>query len=130
MKRNRLLLALSLLLSLLIQAQGVFACQIDESHSGAMEHCCCDTDTSEPMTAGSGCCDFDVEWQVTGSDPDDRYDALFLDIQPLLKLPPTALASLPLLPYRTLQAVSRLKPEPRASPTGRSTYLTTLRLRI
>ncbi|WP_372748912.1 hypothetical protein [Litorivivens sp.] len=130
MKRNRLLLTLSLFLSLLIQAQGVFACQIDESHSGALEHCCCEADNLEAMSSGPGCCDFGVEWQVTGSDPDDRYDALFLDIQPLLKLPPTALASLPLLPSRAVQAVSYLKPEPSDSPSGRSTYLTTLRLRI
>lgn len=128
---RRLALVIALLLSLAVQAQGVFACQLDESMSGAMEHCCCDGDAmdSTPSTQG-GCCDFDVQLELTGSDPEDQHDVLFLDIQPLLKLPPTA-ASFDFYPSVAPTAVTASYYIDHAlARTGRATYLSTLRLRI
>ena len=128
---RRIALVVALLLSLAVQAQGVFACQLDESMSGAMEHCCCDGDAmdSMPSTQG-GCCDFDVQLQLTGSDPEDQHDVLFLDIQPLLKLPPTA-ASFDFYPSAAPAAVVASRYVDHAlAKSGRTTYLSTLRLRI
>ncbi len=128
---RRIELVVALLLSLAVQAQGVFACQLDESMSGAMEHCCCDGDAmdSMPSTQG-GCCDFDVQLQLTGSDPEDQHDALFLDVQPLLKLPPTAVSSdLYSLAAPTAVTASHYVDHTLAR-AGRTTYLSTLRLRI
>ena len=129
---RRLALVIALLLSLAVQAQDVFACQLDESMSGAMEQCCCDSDAMDPMpSTQGGCCDFGVQLQLTGSDPEDQHDVLFLDIQPLLKLPPTAASFdfYPLVGVPTAVVASRYLDHALAK-IGRTTYLSTLRLRI
>lgn len=128
---RRIVLVFTLLLSLTVQAQGMFVCQLDEGMTGAMEHCCCDGDSMEAMPPmEGGCCDFEVHFQLTGPDPDDRHDVVFLDIQPLLKLPPTATS----VNFYSLTASSVVAVTDYADGSfakkGRTTYLSTLRLRI
>lgn len=131
-RRSKSVLVLLMLFSLLLQVQAVFACQVDETMSGSVEHCCCDHD-AEPstMSKDNACCDYSSALELAGSDPDDRQSVV-VDMQPLLKLPPPALQLLyALLPENLVPvaAVSYSTIQP-LSERGRQTYLSTLRLRI
>ncbi len=126
-----------MLLSLLLQVQTVFACQMMD-HSGPIEHCCCDDmaaneNADETTKEQSKCCDISNELTVKAADTDGGG--------------PVALSSHSSLDPHSATLVFLLVtlwPElvqPQSSPIirdlnddpghpGTQTYLSTLRLRI
>ncbi len=130
-------LTLMVLLSLLMQVQTVFACQMME-HSGHAEHCCCDemvsTRNSDHNTEhDSPCCDFSSE--IVLKDP-QLEDSQPVNIQQnhSLELPLAAIVYIlaNLWPLDVAQSTQSIIWDFNNDPDdpGSDTYLSTLRLRI
>ncbi len=125
------------LLSLLLQVQSVFACQMMD-HNGLAEHCCCG-EMKDAMASGenqvpaSPCCDFSSELTLKGADLESN-EPVAIQAQSSLELPQAAflfiLASLwPFEPDLSFQQTFWDWDTNPGHP-GTHTYLSTLRLRI
>lgn len=125
------------LLSLLLQAQSVFACQMMD-HSGAAEHCCCDAmklkkDSNDNPETASPCCDFSSRLTLKGAGLEDE-DPIVVQSQSSFELPPAAF----ILVLADLWRVETGPSQPRTfwvwdsdpDNPGTHTYLSTQRLRI
>ena len=85
------------LLSLLLQVQSVFACQMMD-HSGLTKHCCCDDmmaakGSNDPHELASPCCDFSSELTLKGADLEDG-EPVAVQAQPSPELPQAAFISI------------------------------------
>ncbi|MBL4865872.1 MAG: hypothetical protein JKY67_05805 [Pseudomonadales bacterium] len=130
-------LVVLILLSLVLQVQPVFACQMN-SNSGLMKHCCCDKmksheDSGDKQAGISPCCDFSAEVQLKSSS-DLAEEAITVQSQSSPKLSPMTfvVVSLTLWPDLVDQPTHRFFRYWDVDPghPGTHTYLSTLRLRI
>lgn len=126
-----------MLLSLLLQVQTVFACQMMD-HSGPIEHCCCDNMAAneysdEATKEQSKCCDISNEVTIKAADTDggepiahsshsslDPHSATLVFL--LVTLWPE------LVQPQSSPIIRDLNDDP--GHPGTQTYLSTLRLRI
>ena len=125
-----------MLLSLLLQVQTVFACQMMD-HGGPIKHCCCDDmdtqrEVEEDQTNHSFCCDISSELTLKASDIE--ADDPVTQPSPTFEIPQVKLAFLlvSLLPEltdaHTRTGIVDFHTDP--GHPGTATYLSTLRLRI
>ena len=127
------------LLSILLQVQTVFACEMME-HSGTleqnemMEHCCCDDERSEQLASGgmTSCCEFSYEVTAEVFD-DNSHEVVAINAFPGLDFTEFISSA----PTQTFQLVDVLAVAvaPHAiliAPpvSGSDTFLITRRLRI
>ena len=130
-------LVVMVLLSLLMQVQTVFACQMME-HSGHAEHCCCDASASPKKSELSTehdkpCCDFSSEISIKDPQLEDSVPAITQQNQSL-EISPAALFYFitSLWPLEIARPVPLIVWDFDNDPgdPGTHTYLSTLRLRI
>lgn len=136
---SRKALVAIMLLSLLMQVQSVFACQMME-HSGPIENCCCEDmaasiersdlkDTNE----GDACCEIEANLSLKELDLEDDA-AVISKINSSAELPTVALVFLITTFWPELGSTDSndrgwsIESDP--SNPGTSTYLSTQRLRI
>ena len=119
---------LLLLLSLLLQVQSVFACQMME-RSGNVADCCCD---DEPENKPD-CCDYSSELALKAL-PDEVEEALATQLNQLSELSSpvfiTLLFSLWSIEPQPILALIAWDFDHDPGDPGSATYLSTLRLRI
>ena len=132
----KMVLTVVMLCALLLQVQTVFACQMMD-HSGPIEHCCCDDDSS-PMAMGNDqassmqCCEYSLN--VSMGVEVDENEPVILTSYSSLDPPPTTIVFLLVALWPELTQASQpplhwdLESQP-AHP-GTSTWLSTSRLRI
>ncbi len=125
-----------MLLSLLLQVQTVFACQMMD-HGGPIKHCCCDDmdtqrEVEKDQTNHSFCCDISSELTLKASDIE--ADDPVTQPAPTFEIPQVKLVFLliSLWPELTNNPSSMGIVEFHTDPghPGTATYLSTLRLRI
>ncbi len=126
-----------MLLSLLLQVQTVFACEMMD-YNGPIEHCCCDEMESQKKESNdldgtSDCCDIHGELFFKASDLQGD-EPIILQANPAFELPQATLIFLLVSLWPDIN-------HPKFSPDlwhldadpgnpGTATYLSTLRLRI
>lgn len=123
------------LLSLLLQVQSAFSCQMMEI-SGPTQDCCCDDVPDRPDPIGpvdtlspAPCCDFSLE--VSLNELDAGSAPLWSSAQLPDHDPPAALSLQEPFNDQTLATTTALPATLDQPPgSGTQTYLTTLRLRI
>lgn len=134
--RKRLAACL-VILSLLLNVETVFACQM-MGHSGPIEHCCCDEMKQQKaagaMKAATVCCDFDTELTVKLIDIDKDKPFVFVDSY---AFDPPAWLAISLLFFllwsaliRSLPGLFLSRPDGDPGHVGTQTWLSTSRLRI
>ena len=125
-----------MLLSLLLQVQTVFACQMMD-HSGPIKHCCCgdmatQKQSNEDQTNHSSCCDISSELTLKASDleADDPVTPPGLAFE--LSQATLVFLLVTLWPEFATHPTSAEVWDFHADPDnpGTQTYLSTLRLRI
>lgn len=129
-----------ILLSLLLQVQSVFACELS-GQSGLVEHCCCDEmkksqgrQEGDNVEYESQCCDFSAELLLKTGAGDVDVEPLTVHSPPFVQIPPdiSVVESTIVWP----KVVNVLLQTPTSSSNiglnhpGSQTYLSTLRLRI
>ncbi|WP_345422056.1 hypothetical protein [Halioxenophilus aromaticivorans] len=129
-------LTVMMLCALLLQVQSVFACQMMD-HSGPIEHCCCDEESSsmavaEHQNSAMQCCDYGVEISMDVNIDEDH--PVLLTSHSSLDPPPIAVFFILAALWPDFEQVSPapvlwdLDSQP-AHP-GTDTWLSTFRLRI
>lgn len=129
---HRTLLVIVTVLSLLLQVQSTFACEMMDHQSGPVKECCCDHKSTAPNPDPDQkpCCDFSLDLSFKNN-PDGSAPLVLplqLDLSPPIDIVPSYTFAW------THQDLVSSKPvwlHDYAPPnSGTDTYLTTLRLRI
>ena len=126
----------AVILTILLQVQSSFACEMMDT-SGPAEHCCCDemkSQNSDEINDASECCEFSSELTLKGADLEDD-EPIVIQVQSGVELPQPVfvfvMASLwpPSQPdTRSLYPTSDQPDDPGNS--GTHTYSVTQRFRI